>query len=212
MTGKSLGAPTMNVAAMQRYLGEVAAATAAVDIRQLADVAEFLLEIWHSGATVYTLGNGGSAGLASHMACDLAKNTAPDLGDGPHVPARKRLRVVGLADNVAMLTALGNDIDFADIYLEQLKMNLVEADMVLAISGSGASSNVLRALHYARTVGATTVAFTSARASAAPMIALANHVVLAPVESMEQIEDLHVIFNHVLTVALRERIAQVSTA
>jgi D-sedoheptulose 7-phosphate isomerase len=115
-----------------------------------------------------------------------------------------------LTDNSALLTALGNDIDFADIYVEQLKIVLTPTDVVLAISGSGASPNVLRALEYARTVGATTIAFTSARSTAATMLALADHSLLAPVEVMEQIEDLHVIYNHVLAIVLRDRIARQS--
>ena len=197
---------------IERYLGEVGAATAAVDVGQLVEVTEALMGAWARGGTVYTLGNGGSAALASHLACDLAKNTAPDLGSGADVPGKRRLRVVGLADNGALLTALANDLAFADIFAEQLKTVLTAKDLVLAISGSGTSDNVLRAMRYARTVGATTVAFTGSRLSAAPMLALADHVVRAPAEVMEQIEDLHVIFNHALAVALRERIAGLSSA
>lgn len=200
----------MTIEIIDRYLGEVRAATAAVDREQLSGVADTLMEAWLRCGTVYTLGNGGSAALASHLACDLAKNTSPDLGYGSQVVAARRLRVVGLADNTAMLTALGNDIGFDDVYVEQLKVVLTPADVVLAISGSGASGNVLGALRYARTIGARTIAFTSSRGTAAAMLALADHAVLAPVEVMEQIEDLHVIFNHVLAVVLRDRIARES--
>ncbi|GAA0990009.1 SIS domain-containing protein [Acrocarpospora macrocephala] len=193
---------------VEQYLAELYAATAAVDHAQLNGIADVLMRAWETGATIYTLGNGGSASLASHLACDLAKNTSPDLGTGPSVPGARRLRVVALADNSALLTALGNDIDFADIYMEQLKIVLTARDTVLAISGSGASPNVLRAMRYARLLGATTIAFTSTRATARQMLDLADHALLAPVEVMEQIEDLHVIYNHVLATVLRERIAQ----
>lgn len=193
---------------VEKYLNEIYAATAVVDHGQLLGIADVLMQAWRDGSTVYTVGNGGSASLASHIACDLAKNTSPDLGTGPDVRAARRLRVVGLADNSALLTALGNDIDFVDIFVEQLKSVLNPADIVLAISGSGASPNVLRAMQYARGIGASTIAFTSARTSAQEMLALADHVMLAPVEVMEQIEDLHVIFNHVLALVLRDRIAR----
>ncbi|MGH3544867.1 MAG: SIS domain-containing protein [Mycobacteriales bacterium] len=191
-----------------RYLAELQVAIAAVDRAQLIRIADVLAEAWKSGATIYTLGNGGSASLASHFACDLAKNTSLDLGTGPQVLGARRLRVVGLADNTALVTALGNDIEFADIYLEQLKVLLTPADIVLAISGSGASPNVIRAMQYARILGATTIAFTSVRLTAHSMLALADHAVVAPVEIMEQIEDIHVIYNHVLATVLRDRIAR----
>ena len=190
------------------YLRDVASAIEALDRAQVRAVAEVMLEAWRRGATVYTLGNGGSAALASHMACDLAKNTSPDLGTGPDVPARQRLRVVSLADSSPLMTALGNDIAYADIFVEQLKAVLGPEDVVLAISGSGTSPNVLHAMRYARNVGASTVAFTGARASSAPMLDLADTALLAPVEMMEQIEDLHVVVNHVLAVHLRAVIAE----
>lgn len=197
---------------IDRYLDEVRAATAAVDAGELVAVSDALMDVWRRGGTVYALGNGGSASLASHLACDLGKNTSPDLGAGFAVPAARRLRVVGLADNAALLTALGNDIGFEDVYVEQLKLMLTANDLVLAISGSGSSGNVLGALRYARMVGAGTIVFTGARQSAAEMLALADHAVRAPVETMEQIEDLHVIFNHVLAVVLRDRIARQDAA
>lgn len=190
------------------YLRDVASAIQALDRAQVRAVADVMLDAWRRGATVYTLGNGGSAALASHMACDLAKNTSPDLGTGPDVLAQQRLRVVSLADSSPLMTALGNDIDYADIFVEQLKSVLDQQDVVLAISGSGTSSNVLGALRYARNVGATTVAFTGSRASSAPMLELADTALLAPVEMMEQIEDLHVVVNHVLAVYLRAVIAE----
>jgi len=193
---------------IEQYLADIYQATAAIDRAQLSAIADTMMHTWASGATIYTLGNGGSASLASHIACDLGKNTSPDLGRGPDVSGARRLRVVGLADNSALLTALGNDIDFADIYVEQLKAVLRVEDTVLAISGSGVSPNVLRAMRYARTIGATTIAFTSVRSTAHEMLALADHALLAPVTIMEQIEDLHVIYNHVLATVIRDRIAR----
>nr|WP_300142190.1 SIS domain-containing protein [Propionicimonas sp.] len=197
----------MNLATIDQYLEQLSAAIGDIRRPQLDDVAGLFMDVWRRGGTVYTLGNGGSASLASHMACDLAKNTAPDLGTGPDAPAARRLRVIGLADNSALLTALGNDIDYGDTFVEQLKILLTPADVVLAVSGSGASPNVIRALRYARMVGATTVGLTGSRESAAEMLELSDYALVAPTEVMEQIEDLHVIFNHALAVSLRDRIA-----
>lgn len=190
-----------------RYLSDISDAVRALDLGELDAVLDTLFEAYRRGASVYTLGNGGSAALASHMACDLGKNTSPDLGTGPDAPSQLRLRVVGLTDNSALLSALGNDIDYADVFVEQLKSLLRPEDVVVAISGSGASPNVVRALKYARSVGATTIGLTSVRASASAMLAFTDVPVIAQTEVMEQIEDLHSVVNHVLAVHLRERIA-----
>lgn len=193
---------------IDNYLREVSAAVDALDREQIHRVAGLLMDAWRTGSAVYTLGNGGSAALASHMACDLAKNTSPDLGTGPGEKAGQRLRVLALTDNSALMSALGNDIDYADIFVEQLKSMLGPSDVVLGISGSGTSPNVLRALQYARMVGATTIGFTGSRVAAAPMLELSDVVVTVPTELMEQIEDLHVVVNHVLAVHLRSLIAE----
>lgn len=200
----------MNQLGVDLYLNQVSDAVARIDRRQVATVATTLLDAHRRGATVYTIGNGGSASLASHMACDLGKNTAPDLGRGSAVPSAARLRMVSLADNAALLTALGNDIAYADVFVEQLKGLLTDADVVVAVSGSGTSANVVSALEYARLRGATTIGFTGSRASASAMTELCDQVVTVPTEMMEQIEDLHVIVNHALTVTLRTAIANES--
>ena len=115
--------------------------------------------------------------------------------------------MVGLTDNSALLSALGNDIGFVDVFVEQLKSLLRPEDVVVAISGSGSSPNVVRALQYARSVRATTIGLTSIRASASAMLAFTDVPVVVQTEVMEQIEDLHSVVNHVLAVHLRERIA-----
>jgi D-sedoheptulose 7-phosphate isomerase len=190
-----------------RYFADVAVAVRALDVDQIEAVLDALLDACRRGATVYTLGNGGSAALASHMACDLGKNTAPDLGTGPDAPAQLRLRIVALTDNSALLTALGNDINYSEVFVEQLKSLLRPGDAVVAISGSGSSPNVVRALRYARSAGATTIGLTSTRTSASAMLDLTDVPVVVHSEVMEQIEDLHTVVNHVLAVHLRERIA-----
>lgn len=198
----------MSPGTIDRYLCEVVRAVDAVDRRQIEAVARVLMSTWSSDATVYTMGNGGSASLASHMACDLGKNTAPDLGGGPGQPAGRRLRVIALTDNAALLTALGNDIDYRDVFVEQLKNLLGPQDVVVAISGSGRSPNIVRGLEFARMTGATTIGLTGSRQTSAEMLALTDYPVVVPTQVMEQIEDLHVMVNHVLTVYLRDLIAR----
>jgi D-sedoheptulose 7-phosphate isomerase len=187
------------LATVQNGLGELNPA-------DLAAVIAAIYDAYLHDKQVFTCGNGASAALASHMACDLGKGTSTDLGQGPVVSAAKRLRIIGLADNVALMTAYGNDISYEDVFVEQLKNLLNPGDVVLGISGSGGSPNVLRALEYARARGAVTIGFTGAQPKAPLMRALCDITVAAPLTMMEQIEDLHVVFHHVVSLGLRRKI------
>jgi D-sedoheptulose 7-phosphate isomerase len=190
---------------INEYLATVQKAIGALNPADLEAVVGALYEAYKNDTQIFTCGNGASAALASHMACDLGKGTSTDLGQGPTVSgAAKRLRIIGLADNVALMTAYGNDIRYDDVFVEQLKNLLNPGDVVLGISGSGGSPNVLRALEYARARGAVTIGFTGAQPKAPQMKALCDITVAAPLTVMEQIEDLHVIFHHVVSLALRK--------
>jgi D-sedoheptulose 7-phosphate isomerase len=153
------------------------------------------------------MGNGASAALAAHMACDLGKGTAVDIGQGTDDSGLARLKVISLVDNTALLTALSNDVSYADVFVEQLK-NLLEAgDVVIGISGSGGSPNVLRAMAYARNRGATTIGLTGCQPNSRMLCAVSDIVAQVPLTIMEQIEDVHVIIHHMISTALRERMA-----
>lgn len=185
------------------YLNTVRDALAQIDPAELEAVVNALYDAYLNDKQIFTMGNGASAALASHMACDLGKGTSVDLGMGPAASGAKRLRIIGLADNVALMTAYGNDIRYEDVFVEQLKNLLNPGDVVIGISGSGGSPNVLRAMEYARARGAVTVGFTGAQAKAPMMKALCDMTLAAPLALMEQIEDVHVIFHHVISLALR---------
>ena len=189
---------------IRQHLTSVAEAIANVDIEPVARLAEMLAAARFDGRRVYVLGNGACAALAAHLVTDLGKATAVDLGTGPGIrPAPGRLRVHSLTDNAAYISALGNDVAFEDVFLEQVK-NLVEAgDIVIGLSGSGASPNVVRALAYAQLIGATTVGFTSRRASSAAVRRHCDVCLSAPVDGMEAIEDVHVVLHHAVALALK---------
>jgi D-sedoheptulose 7-phosphate isomerase len=104
------------------------------------------------------------------------------------------------------MTAYGNDLDYRDIYLEQLKNLLGPGDAVIGISGSGSSPNVLRGMEYARSSGALTIGFTGGRLSGDQLARHCDICVRVPLTMMEQIEDLHVVCHHAVGLALRERI------
>ncbi len=190
-----------------RYLSSVQLALRSTDAALLERVVDELFDAMLSGRRVYTMGNGASAALAAHMACDYGKGSAPDLGEGLHDSGAARLRIVSLTDNSALLTAYGNDIRYDDIFLEQLKNHLEPGDVVIGISGSGGSPNVLRAIRLARNRGALTIGFTGQQPSAVQLVRLCDLCLQAPVDVMEQIEDVHVVYHHAISVSLRARVA-----
>ncbi len=160
-------------------------------------IAREILTTYDRDGRVYVFGNGGSAATASHMACDLAKNTsAASHMDLP------RLRVHALTDNTALISALANDIGYEAIFAEQLLLAPVtDNDLAIAISGSGNSPNVLNGIATATAAGARTVGITGfSGGRLAPVVDVA---LVVPSDSMEIIEDIHLIVNHAVTSALR---------
>lgn len=190
------------------YLNDILFALQLVDPEDIEAIVFRLFDAYVAGQTVFTCGNGASAALASHMACDLGKGTAMDLGRGPDAPAERRLRIHSLNDNTALLTAYSNDLEYQDIFVEQLKNLLEPGDVVVGISGSGGSPNVLRALSYARNHGAATIGFTGSQPSAGKMIELCDLYLQVSPQQMEQIEDVHVIAHHIVGLNLRAKIAE----
>jgi len=191
---------------MRAYADQVQHAIASIDLAVIVRIVDVLEHAFETGHRIFTLGNGASAALASHMACDLGKGTASDVGQGIHDAGLARLKVISLVDNVALLTAISNDVSYQDVFVEQLK-NLLEAgDVVIGISGSGGSPNVLRALEYARGRGATIVGLTGSQPNSRLLCDLSDIVIQVPLTTMEQIEDVHVILHHMITTALRDRL------
>lgn len=191
----------------ETYYAALTQSLAAGPPAELHRVTDLLYDAALTGHVVYTLGNGASAALAAHMACDMGKGTAADLGRSSTQLSGTRLRIVSMPDNAALMTAYGNDISYESVFVEPLKNLLNQDDVIIAISGSGSSPNVLRALEYARARGAHTVGFTGSMPSAAAMAPLCDVLVQTPLTMMEQIEDAHVMFHHIVALMLRERLA-----
>jgi D-sedoheptulose 7-phosphate isomerase len=192
---------------MTDYLRTTGDALRGLDLHGLEACADALFLAFLHRRQVFTMGNGASAALASHMACDLGKGTATDLGLGAARSDARRLRITSLVDNVPLLTAYGNDLSYHDVFVEQLRNVLEPGDVVVGISGSGGSPNVLRAMEFARAHDAITIGLTGQQPSAVKLRALSNICIQAPLTMMEQIEDVHVICHHMVALALRKRIA-----
>lgn len=170
----------------------------ALPAQEVTGTGRRLLECYDRGGTVFLVGNGGSAATASHFACDLSKGTRSDI-----LP---RFRVVALTDNVPLMTAWGNDDSFDRIFAEQLTALVRSGDVVLAISASGNSPNVLEAMRAARAAGAVTIAWTGP--SGGQVAELVDSVVRVPAETIEGVEDGHMVMAHALTRYLRARLAE----
>jgi D-sedoheptulose 7-phosphate isomerase len=154
-----------------------------------------LVQAAHEGRTVFVVGNGGSASTASHFACDLGKGTRS--------PLRPHCRVVALTDNVALITAWANDVAYEDVFAEQLRGLCGPQDVLIAISASGRSANILRAADAAREAGATVVALTGGGG----LLGLGSDIwIETPAGCIEQIEDLHLIVQHLVCLQVRERL------
>jgi D-sedoheptulose 7-phosphate isomerase len=178
---------------IERYWDELGGAIEAMPFALLSEVADTLLDCHHRGGTVFVVGNGGSAATASHFACDLAKGTQTK-GIPP-------FRVVPLTDNMPLITAWANDASYDQVFAQQLATLVRPGDVLVAISASGNSSNVLAAARTARKYGARTIALTGA--SGGKLRRLADLAVRVPSSSIEQVEDAHLIVAHSLCVALR---------
>jgi len=184
------------------YLDELEVVVRNISRDQVRAVVDVLFEAWHSRRTVFLIGNGGSAATASHMMNDLNKYTV--VGNMP------RFRSIALTDNVPLMTAVGNDLSYADVFVEPLKNLLQPQDILIAISASGNSPNIVKAVEFARTIGARVVGFCGHPGG--QLAQLADLKIVVPSERIGHQEDGHMILDHVISAALRERIKRQSAA
>lgn len=171
-----------------------------LDTESVSVVAEQVCSTWRLGGTVFLCGNGGSAASASHLATDLVKLTAC-----PGVP---RLRAVALGESVSWITAVSNDVAFEEVFVEQLRAFLGPSDLVIGLSTSGSSRNVLRAIDYARENGAATIGITGGGGAA--LQHRAAYTVVVPSRSVQQIEDATMVLGHLVCLTVATSIAAMS--
>lgn len=183
---------------IDQYLTELEDVIRQVSRAEVQAVAEALLAAWRARRHVFLLGNGGSAATASHMMNDLNKFVS--------VPGRRRFRAIALTDNMPLLTAVGNDLGYAEVFVEQLQNLLEPGDTLIALSASGNSPNVIRAVEYAQAHGAAVIGFCGRPGGR--LAQLADLKVIIPSDRIGQQEDGHLILGHVLAFALRARLEQ----
>lgn len=179
---------------LRQYLCEVEDTLGRLPLEAIHEAIVILHEARLRGRQVFIMGNGGSASTASHFVCDLAKNTRQS--------GWPSFRAIGLTDNMAIFSAYGNDDGYDNVFALQLA-NLVQPDdVVIGISASGNSPNVLQAIDLAHQMKATTIAFTGyGGGKLGGMVDLHINV---PNHTIEQVEDIHLMLEHMITSALRE--------
>lgn len=164
-----------------------------LDIQAINQVVTALLDVYRRNGQIFVFGNGGSAATASHMLCDFNKGLSHNLS--------LKFKVICLNDNIPSLLAIANDIDFSQVFKLHLENFLTEKDLVLGISGSGNSENVLQAVTYAIKKGAVTVAFTGF--DGGRLRCCAHHVIHVNSHDMQKVEDTHLLLMHLIMQVLR---------
>jgi len=171
-----------------KYLEKLSKTLASIKCNEMDDAIDAIETAWRSGKQIITLGNGGSSMTALHFINDWNKS----IYLSTKIPFRGR----SLVDNMGLVMSYSNDISFEDVFIEQLKNILQPGDLVLAISGSGNSENVIRAVEYANQNQAVTLGLCGY--SGGKLKNLAQHVVWVDVNDMQLAEDAHAIFGHIV--------------
>ena len=184
----------MYEAMLSAYKEELIAEIEAVSADDFKRCVDLLLEAYRRDKQVFVMGNGGSAATANHFACDFGKNAV--RGE------KRRFRIISVCDNVEAITALGNDIGFEEIFRQQLINLLNPGDLLIAISASGNSPDLVRACEYAKERGAMIMALSGF--GGGKICAFADASITTAMTSYERVEDLHLIILHMFVCFFKE--------
>lgn len=182
------------------YLDELEVVVHHISRDSIRAAVDRLMECWHQQQTIFVIGNGGSAATASHMMNDLNKYTSVD--------GLPRFRAMALTDNVPLMTALGNDLDYSDVFVEPLKNFLRHGDVLIAMSASGNSPNIIKAVQFAQSMDVSVIGFCGHPGG--QLAQLADLRVVIPSARIGHQEDGHLILNHVITANLAERLKEIA--
>ncbi len=178
------------------YLNQVSALALRIPSGNIEELVMIMLNAYENGKRIFVFGNGGGSATSSHFVCDLAKGTA--------TPGKPRLKAVSLSDNVPLITAWANDTDYKNTFGEQLNNLVEDGDVVIGLSGSGMSPNVINAFRVANRAGAISVLLSGFNGGNA--LDIAEYSIVVPSEDMQQIEDIHLMLCHIVFRMLRDRI------
>ena len=177
---------------IRTYLEQEREVLASLDESEISDVMNVLEQTRLEGNRVFICGNGGSAATASHFTCDFNK--------GISYSQTVKYNFECLNDNVPMMMAIANDISYEDIFSESLKNKMHKEDVLLAISGSGNSKNVVKAVEYAKSIGAHTVGLVGY--DGGKIKELVDYCIHVKIDNMQIVEDVHMTMDHVMMFVL----------
>ncbi|MDP2909931.1 MAG: SIS domain-containing protein [bacterium] len=177
----------------KNYINSIKKAIDVLDLDKIEQVAQIIFNAYKNNKQIFIIGNGGSASTASHFACDLGKGTISDFKS-----KTKRFKVFSLTDNVATLMAFGNDLSFEEIFSEQLKNLVNPGDVVIVISASGNSQNLINGVECARDLGAKTIGLLGFK-TGGKLADLVDCYIIAQDEHYGRSEDIHMIIVHMIT-------------
>lgn len=182
---------------VEKYLTELKSCLDALDRNKIEQAIKILLAAFKKGKSVFLLGNGGSASTASHMACDLGKGTLLRVYD----EKESRFRVYSLTDNTAILTAFANDLSYEDIFVQQLRNLIKPQDVVIVLSGSGESTNVIKAVQYAKKSRAKTIGFLGFK-TGGRLARMVDCAIIADSNFYGICEDIQLVLDHIIVSCL----------
>lgn len=177
---------------IKKYYKELAETMKKLDYAEISKAMNALVECYENGGTVYVFGNGGSSATASHMVCDFNK--------GVSMKKSKKFNFICLSDNTPILTAMANDISYDDVFSYQIERILNPNDLVLAISGSGNSKNIIKAVKCAKDQGVKVIGMSGY--DGGQLFKMADYHLHAPINDMMKAEDIHMSFDHMMCTIL----------
>ena len=183
---------------LEEYVATMQDVLTALPMAAIERTVDVLYNAWATRRQVFIMGNGGSASTASHFVCDLAKNT--------RVAGVHPVRVSAFSDNLALFSAFANDEGYDNVFAGPLAAQLMPGDVVIGISTSGNSVNVLKAIELANRMGAFTIGFTGF--DGGKLGAMASLHVHVTCDCIEQVEDVHLMLEHMICMAVRRRIEE----
>ena len=184
----------------ENYLAELRRASEEIDLAELSGITEVLKKAYDNNRSIFIIGNGGSASTATHFACDLGKGAMGSLYDSD----KKRFRVCSLTDNCSTMTAIGNDISYEDIFSQQLRNLALAEDVLIALTASGNSPNILRAIDYANSKGLVTIGFLGFDGGKAAE--KLPYKIIVRSNNYGVVEDLHLTLEHIICENLKEKL------
>ena len=176
------------------YLEDLKKTLAGLDLPAIAKAVAWIKEVRDSDRMIYVCGNGGSASIASHLVVDMLK--------GASYGREHRFKIIGLTDCAETITAYGNDVNYECIFVEQIRNFAKKGDLLIAISGSGDSRNILSAVEYANSIGCRTIGMT--RSGGGALKEMADLSLRVPDSHMGRLEDGFMVMAHIIAYAFME--------